>query len=283
MNNLQFSFEVFPPKDSVAVSEIYGALRQFALLKPDYISVTYGAGGSSQGLTAEISGFIINELKIPGVAHLTCVGATKQNISEALQKLKSLGVNRILALRGDLPEGTVLGDFRYATDLIKFINDFGGFEVYAACYPEGHSESKSFDFDVEVAKRKCDLGVKRFVSQLFYDNEDFYRMRDAFAKKGITVPISAGIMPITNAKQILRIVSLSGGKLPSGITKMVARFENNPQAFYQAGINYSVNQITDLIAGGVDGIHLYSMNKPKTAEDIYKNINTLLQGAQGEN
>lgn len=276
MNNVNFSLEVFPPKDNVAVAEIYGVLRKFATLKPNYISVTYGAGGSTQGLTAEISGYIQNTLNIPSVAHLTCVGATEQNINFVLDKLKETGVKRILALRGDLPDNCVLGDFKYATDLIEKINSAGGFDVYAACYPEGHSESRSFDFDVEIAKRKSDLGVKRFVSQMFFDNAEFYRMMDAYEKAGIKTPVCAGIMPITNVNQILRIVKLSGAKLPSTITKMVARFENNPAAFYQAGINYAVQQITDLIANGVEGIHLYSMNKPKTAEDIYKNVGIIL-------
>ena len=281
MSNLTFSIEVFPPKDSTAVGEIYNTLGQFAALSPDFISVTYGAGGTARGQSAEISGYISGNLAIPGVAHLTCVGATKDNIRDTLADFKARGVKRILALRGDLPEGEAsLGDFRHADDLIAFINDFGGFEVYAACYPEGHSESKNFAADVEVAKRKYDMGVTRFVSQLFYDNEDFYRMRDAFAAAGVNAPISAGIMPITNAKQILRIVSLSGSKLPAAITKAVARFEHNAQAFYQAGINYAVSQITDLLSNGAEGIHLYSMNRPKTAEDIYRNIGSLLEGAK---
>lgn len=281
MSNLTFSLEVFPPKDSTAVNEIYSSLRQFALLSPDFISVTYGAGGSGQRLTAEISAFICGQLGIPSVAHLTCVGATRDNITESLQKLRDLGVKRILALRGDLPEGNAsLGDFHHADDLIEFINKFGGFEVYAACYPEGHSESKNFEQDVEVAKRKRDLGVKRFISQLFYDNEDFYRMRDAFEKAGVDVPLSAGIMPVTNIKQIFRIVSLSGCKLPSALTKAVSRFEHNADAFYQAGINYAVSQITELLSNGAEGIHLYSMNRPKTAEDIYRNIGSVLRGAR---
>lgn len=283
MTKIDFSIEVFPPKDSVGVEEIYKSLRQFAQLKPDFISVTYGAGGSNQRLTAEISSFIAQELAIPSVAHLTCVGATKENINSVLQQLKLYGVKRILALRGDLPEGHKLGDFKYATDLIEHINSFGGFDVYAACYPEGHSQSPSYDFDIEVAKMKADLGVKMFVSQLFYDNDDFYRMRDEYAKKGIFVPVSVGIMPLTNAKNILRTVSLSGCKLPAQVTKMIAKFGDNQEAFYQAGINYAINQITDLISHGVDGIHLYSMNKPKTAEDIYKNIKVFLQGEDNEN
>lgn len=276
MKKTMFSLEVFPPKDSVAVEEIYNSLGQFALIKPDFISVTYGAGGSSQGLTAEISSYISTRLNIPSVAHLTCVGATKDNIGNILARLQSLGVKNILALRGDLPQGESLGDFKHATDLIEFINDFGGFEVSAACYPEGHTESPDFAFDVEVAKRKYDLGVKRFVSQLFFDNEDFYRMAEEFKKEGIDAQISAGIMPVTNAKQIYRIVSLSGAKLPAKITKAVAKFENNPEALYQAGINYAVDQITDLVANGADGIHLYSMNKPKTATDIFNNIKNIL-------
>jgi len=278
MSKIDFSIEVFPPKEDIGVEQIYTALDDFAKLKPDFISVTYGAGGTSQGLTAEISSHIATKLSIPSVAHLTCVGATKENINLVLQQLKLFGVKRILALRGDLPDGHKLGDFKYATDLIEFINSFGGFDVYAACYPEGHSQSPSYDFDVEVAKMKADLGVKMFVSQLFFDNDDFYRMRDEYAKKGINVPVCAGIMPLTNAKNILRMVSLSGCKLPASVTKLISKFGDNQEAFYQAGINYAINQITDLISHGVDGIHLYSMNKPKTASDIYRNIEIFLQG-----
>lgn len=276
MNDVNFSMEVFPPKGNVVWEDVYNVLQQFAILKPDYISVTYGAGGSTQGLTAEISSYIENTLGIPSVAHLTCVGTTTDNINYTLNQFKEAGIKRILALRGDLPENHILGDFKHATDLIKSINCFGGFDVFAACYPEGHSESKSFDFDIEVAKLKSDLGIKRFISQMFFDNTEFYRMMDAFEKAGIKTPVCAGIMPITNVKQILHIVKLSGAKLPAALTKMVARFENNPVAFYQAGINYAVQQITELVANGVEGIHLYSMNKPKTAEDIYRNIGVIL-------
>jgi methylenetetrahydrofolate reductase (NADPH) len=281
MRKIGFSLEVFPPKTNVDVNEIYKSFDAFSVLKPDFISVTYGAGGSTQKMTKEISRDIQNVYKIPSVAHLTCVGATKTNISEILREFNDEGITRILAMRGDLPDGSreSLGDFQFATDLIEYINKTqnGKFDVFAACYPEGHCESSSLYQDLDIAKKKADLGVKTFISQLFFENDDFFNMRDAFAKRGINVPIQAGIMPLTNIRQILRIVTMCGAKLPKSLTKIIARFENNPAALYQAGLNYAAEQITHLLAEEVDGVHIYTMNNPKIAQSIHTAVLPVLE------
>ena len=267
-----FSLEVFPPKDSVSVNEIYKSLGAFAVLEPDFISVTYGAGGGSRLLTKQISRDIQNNYGVAGVAHLTCVGATKENIGQILKELKADGVKKVLALRGDLPASEGLGDFKYASELIEFVNAAGDFEVFAACYPEGHAESCNHEQDLRIAKIKFDLGVKLFISQLFFDNADFCKMKADMRAAGITSPVYAGIMPLTNVKQILRIVTLSGAKLPRKLTKIVSKFENNPDALYKAGLDYAAEQIADLISHGMDGVHLYTMNNPEIAKFIHGKI-----------
>lgn len=270
----EFSIEVFPPKDDSEANKIYDRLKEFALLNPDYISVTYRKGGEK--FTAEVTSYIQNQLGIHGVAHLTCTWATRATMRDTLDKLKQKGITKILSLRGDLSEGVRTKDFTYATDLIEFINSYGGFDIYVACYPEGHPDSKNLSEDLMVMKKKADLGVKNFVTQLFFDNEDFYRMRDSMQAWGIDAKIQAGIMPLTNIRQILRIVSLSGVKMPAKLTKMVQKYESQPEALYQAGINYAIEQISDLLLNGTEGIHLYSMNNPRLAQTILASIRPLL-------
>lgn len=276
------SFEVFPPKVDSDIASIKQTLPEFVSLKPEYISVTYGAGGSTVGYTKDICEYINDELNVPSIAHLTCVGSTKKSVTEFLTDCKSRGIKGILALRGDRRDGADCTDFKHATDLIKFIKDFGGFDVMAACYPEGHIESKDFSQDIEVMKMKADLGVDHFISQLFFDNNDFYNMLELMEKAGVKVPVAAGIMPITNAKNITRMVSISGAKLPPRLTKMIARYENNKDAMRIAGLNYSIDQITDLITNGVKGIHLYTMNNPSTARYILEKINPLIDSINNE-
>lgn len=271
----EFSIEVFPPKDDSEANKIYSRLAEFSNINPDYISVTYRKGG--ERFTGEVTSYIQNELGIPGVAHLTCTWARRNEMQATLDDLKTKGIKRILALRGDLSEGVGIKDFKYATDLIEFINGYGGFEVFVTCYPEGHPDSADFSEDIAVMKKKADLGVTNFVSQLFFDNEDFYRMVESMRAYGIFTPVQAGIMPITNVKQIMRIVTLSGAKLPRKLTRMIQRFENNPDALYQAGLNYAVEQISDLVINGTDGIHLYSMNNPKVASYIFENIRSIIK------
>lgn len=275
--NTTFSLEVFPPKDDVGIDAIYRNLYEFATFSPDYISVTYSAGGSGGTGTADIASTVQNIHKIKAVAHVTCIGETKESVSSTLNTIKTKGVNTVLALRGDRRENAELTDFKFATDLIEFIRARGDFEIYAACYPEGHPESTCYNQDVDVMKRKYDLGVRHFISQLFFDNDDFYKMRDEASKKGINCEIVAGIMPITNAKQILRTVSKCGAKIPAKLAKIINKFEDNPAAMRRAGLNYCVQQITDLIANEVSGIHLYAMNNPETTRVVVDGVGTILK------
>ncbi len=272
-----FSLETFPPKKDDGIETIYYPLAGLAMLKPDFISVTYGANGGRKALTDEVCDFIKNGYKIESVAHLTCVGSSKETIFALLENLKNKNITSILALRGDLKEETNLTDYKYATDLIKDIVSFGGFNVLAACYPEGHVESSFIEQDLSVMTMKNDLGVSRFLSQLFFDNADFYNLNEQAKTRGITAPISAGIMPITNAKQIVRMVQMSGAKIPPSVSKMISAYENDPDSLRKAGLDYSITQIRDLLANGVDGIHLYTMNNVTTATTIYEGIRDLLE------
>ncbi len=274
--NTSFSLEVFPPKDDVGIEAIYRNLYEFAKVQPDYISVTYAAGGNGGTGTAEIASVIQDTHEIKSIAHVRCIGETEESVSKTLDELKNCGVKSVLALRGDMRPDMSLTDFRYATDLISFIKKKWDFEIFATCYPEGHFESVDYLQDVEVMRKKYDLGATRFVSQLFFDNEDFYRMRDEGRKRGVDAPIVAGIMPITNAKQILRTVSMCGAKIPARLSKLISKFGDNPEALRQAGLNFAIQQISDLISNDVDGVHLYTMNNPNTAKTIFDSIATML-------
>ncbi len=272
------SFEVFPAKRTVPEEGIYNTLDKLEKLKPDFISVTYGAGGSGNGKEAlEIVTEIKRRYGIESAAHLPCIGLTRDDVAQRLIRLKEAGVKNILALRGDISnESQKKGDFLYASDLIGFIREHGDFNIIAACYPEGHPEAENMITDIRYLKRKVDAGAGQLITQMFFDNEYFYRFREKTAVAGIQVPIEAGIMPVTNKKQIERLVSLCGVSLPKKFVTMMKRYESNPEAMRDAGIAYAVNQIVDLIAQGVDGIHLYTMNKPCIAEKIYEAISTLL-------
>ena len=267
-----FSLEVFPPKRGDGIEKIYQPLAGLSALKPDFISVTFSAGGSADGLTAEVCEFVRREYGIPGVAHLTCAGSDRGSIDAFLTDLKKRGVSSVLALRGDLAEGRALSDFRYATDLIDELNRIGGFTVMAACYPEGHKESENFAQDIDVMKIKQDKGVSRFLSQLFFDEKDFLHMVDAARKAGVTAPIEAGIMPVTNAKQIVRMVQLSGARIPKKLAKLIAKYESDPEGLRCAGIDYVISMSEKLVENGVDGLHLYAMNNVDTADRFYRGI-----------
>ncbi len=275
--NTDFSLEVFPPKDDVGIEAIYRNLYEFASFSPDYISVTYSAGGQGGTGTADIAHEILHKHNIPAVAHVTCMGETKDSVTKLLNELKAIDVDTVLALRGDKRDNAELTDFRYATDLIEFISKRGDFNIFATCYPEGHPESADYVQDVDVMVKKYDLGVRNFVSQLFFDNEDFYRMRDLAVKRGVDAKIVAGIMPITNAKQIMRTVSKCGAKIPAGLAKIISKFEDNSAALKRAGLNYCLQQITDLISNDVGGIHLYAMNNPETVRIIMDGVGTILK------
>ncbi|MGM9649576.1 MAG: methylenetetrahydrofolate reductase [NAD(P)H] [Butyricicoccaceae bacterium] len=280
--NTVFSLEVFPPKKTSNIDTIYTTLDQISDLKPDFISVTYGAGGSGSAgsLTAKIASDIKHKYGIESMAHLTSIYTTKENAAATLTELRELGIENILALRGDRnPEREPEHDFAHASDLTKFIADFGGFDICGACYPEGHPESASLVEDTLSLRHKIDAGASHLVSQLFFDNQDFYDFRDRMHLAGIDVPVEAGIMPVVNKKQIERTVSMCGASLPKKFSKMLSRYESNPDALFDAGIAYAVDQIIDLISNGVDGIHLYAMNNPKVAHLIYERIETVLNAA----
>lgn len=271
------SYEVFPPKRTSPVNTIYDTLSELKELSPDFISVTYGAGGcENNNQTFEIAS-AIKSYGIESVLHLPCIGLTKEDVSAKLKELKRAGIENILALRGDVPsEGCIQGDFRYASDLIAFIKSQGDFNILAACYPEGHIEAESKLEDIRNLKRKVDAGANHLVTQLFFDNEFFYSFIERCQLADINVPIEAGIMPVINKKQIERMASLCGVTVPKKFVTMMERYENNPIAMRDAGIAYAIDQIVDLTAQGVDGIHLYTMNNPYIARKIHEAIHSLI-------
>ncbi|MDO5559931.1 MAG: methylenetetrahydrofolate reductase [NAD(P)H] [Oscillospiraceae bacterium] len=275
---LVFSFEVFPPKRQSSTDTIYSTIDQLRNLNPDFISVTYGAAGSDNNIkTLEIASAVKNRYGIESAAHLPCINLTKEDVLSALDSYRENSIENILALRGDVPEGTTpWGDFKHADELIAFIREHGDFNVMAACYPEGHIESESMVKDIINLRRKVDAGCSSLITQLFFDNRYFYDFKERAAIAGINVPVEAGIMPVINKKQIERMTTLCGVQLPEKFVKMMARYENNSEAMRDAGIAYAVDQIVDLIANGVDGIHLYTMNNPYVAQKIYEAVYRLI-------
>lgn len=278
-NNAQkptFSFEIFPPKGSGDLNAIYATIDALASLSPDFISVTYGAGGSSRENTVEIASVIQNKYDIPALAHLTCVGSTKDEITQILEELDEKGVKNVLAMRGDLNEGSVLGDFKYASELTQYIKEDFNFNVFGACYPHKHLEAYSMGEDLKNLKHKTECGTNALITQLFFDNKAFYDFLDKVRGIGIEVPVIAGIMPITSPKQIDRIISMCGAKLPEPVQQFVMAYGHNSMAMKEAGIAYATAQIIDLLAHGVDGIHLYTMNQPEVTKRIAENIRGIL-------
>ena len=275
---LVVSFEVFPPKNDAAYAPVEAAVDALASFSPDFISVTYGAGGGTSVNTPKIAAHIENDLHIPAMAHLTCASSDKQTVHNVLQDLKTRGVRNVLALRGDLPENFVPDDdhYRYASELVKAVREFGGFTVGAACYPEGHVEAASPEQDLENLKRKVDCGVDFLVTQMFFDNSVLYSFLYRALKKGIDIPVCAGIMPVMNPKQIARSCKLSGTTLPARLKTVVDKFADDPNAMQQAGIAYATEQIIELVANGVSGIHIYTMNRPEVAGAIMRNLSSIL-------
>ncbi|MDY6315140.1 MAG: methylenetetrahydrofolate reductase [NAD(P)H] [Clostridia bacterium] len=271
------SFEVFPPKSSDKYETVVKAAGEIAELKPDFMSVTCGATGGNRELTASVAADILKNYSVTPIAHLTCVSATKQSINAQLELLKKSGIENILALRGDLVGDAKTADFSHANELMEKIREFGGFCVGGACYPEGHPESASIASDIRYLKAKVDAGCKFLTTQMFFDNNIFYNFTYRLREAGITVPVIAGIMPVTNAKQIERIGSISGTYLPMRFKSIVDRFGANPKAMAQAGIAYATEQIIDLIASGVKHIHVYSMNKPDVARAISSNLSEIMR------
>jgi methylenetetrahydrofolate reductase (NADPH) len=275
------SLEIFPPRRTASIDIIYQALDEMKGLNPDFISVTYGAGGSENNqATLEIASAIKNHYDIESVAHLPCINLTKREVLHMLEGFKQAGVENILALRGDVnPDFLPKQDFRYASDLISFIKENGDFNIIGACYPEGHTECRNLVDDIHHLKTKVEAGTNQLITQLFFDNSYFYSFRERACIAGINVPIEAGIMPVVNKKQIERMVSLCGVKLPKKFVTMMEKYEHNPAAMRDAGIAYAVDQIVDLITQGIDGIHLYTMNNSYIAQKIYAAIRTLLLAA----
>lgn len=274
-----FSFEIFPPKKDGSIDTIYSTLDGLSDLHPDFISVTYGAGGSEANvITSEIAGLIKRKYNTESIAHLTCVNSSKEDIDFQLEQFKKQGIENVLALRGDInPDITPKKDFAHASDLISYMKERSDLGFSGACYPEGHVECESLDKDIENLKIKVDAGATHLISQLFFDNSSFYKFIEKTRAAGIKVPIEAGIMPCVNAKQIQRMVGMCGASLPSKFTKMISRYENNPEAMRSAGIAYAVDQIIDLCANGVDGIHLYTMNNPVIARKIAESVSSVIR------
>lgn len=276
---IHVSFEVFPPKTNDSYDSVISAVDKIARLRPSFVSVTYGAGGGTRENTLKIASHIQNDIGVAGIAHLTCVATRKSDICDTLGRIRENGIDNILALRGDLPEGAssvAEGHYRYACELIKDIKEYGDFCVGAACYPEGHTESKSRDEDIAHLKEKVECGADFLTTQMFFDNAVFYKFLYRVRERGITVPVLPGIMPVTNGKQIKRICALSGSPLPERFLAIVDRYKDRPEAMTQAGVAYATDQIVDLLANGITNIHVYSMNKPEVAKAILSNISELI-------
>ena len=272
-----FSFEVFPPKKTSPFETIITALDQLKDLNPDYISVTYGAGGSNRDNTLEVASKIKNDYNIEALAHLTCINSKKSDVDSMLEDLKKANITNILALRGDImPDVEPEKDFRYAMDLCKYIKEKDSFNLAGACYPEVHIDAENQVEGIYYLKEKVNSGLDFLMTQLFFDNDIFYRFYENTKIAGINIPIEAGIMPVTNKKQIERMVSMCGVSVPSKLSKIMQKYENNPEALRDAGIAYAIEQIVELISNDIDGIHLYTMNNPYVAKKIKEAVENLL-------
>lgn len=271
------SFEVFPPKTEDKFEGVEQAALAIAKLKPAFMSVTYGAGGGTSRYTVQIASDIQKSCGVVSLAHLTCVSSTREKVHQVLGELKEKRIENVLALRGDIPaDGKVEKDYRYASQLIREIKQAGDFCIGAACYPEGHVESANKTEDILHLKEKVEAGCDFVTTQMFFDNNILYNYLYRIREKGITVPVVAGIMPVTNRSQIQRICQMSGTYLPARFKAIVDRFGDRPAAMKQAGIAYATEQIIDLIANGVNGIHIYTMNKPDVAARIQDSLSELL-------
>lgn len=271
------SFEVFPPKTQDTYETVTAAALKIAELEPSYMSVTYGAGGGTSKYTFNICRELM-ERKVTPLAHLTCVSSDRETIHERLTQLRELGIENVLALRGDIPDGFNRSEISYhhASELISEIRDFGGFCIGGACYPEGHPESESGAKDIEALKIKVDCGCEFLTTQMFFDNNILYNFLYRLYRAGVNVPVVAGIMPVTSTSQIKRLMSISGSALPQRFVRIVDRYGDNPAAMKQAGIAYATEQIIDLYANGINAVHVYSMNKPDVAAAIKANLSEII-------
>ena len=281
-NQLSMSFEVFPPKTDSSMETVTHATEAMALLHPSFMSVTYGAGGGTSKYTLDIARHIEADYGVTTVAHLTCVSSTRETVRQRIAELKEAGIENVMALRGDLTPDQIGKDrsewhFCHAVDLIHELKSQGDFCIGGACYPEVHPESQNQEEDIRYLKEKVDAGCSFLTTQMFFDNNLLYNFLYKIRDAGITVPVVAGIMPITNAKQIDRAIKLSGSFIPQRFKALVDRFGSDPFAMKQAGIAYATDQIIDLYANGINNVHVYSMNKPEVARAIQSNVSEILK------
>lgn len=278
--NITFSCEIFPPKPGADISRMWEVVQGIAELSPDFISVTYGAGGSTSKRTVEIASAIQEQHGIPALAHLTCVSSSREDIRNQLDLMKQNGLENILALRGDMPKDgstPALTHYKYACELIEDIKSQGDFCIGAACYPEGHVECERREDDIDYLKHKVECGCDFLTTQMFFDNNVLYNFMYRILAKGIHVPVIAGIMPVINSRQIKRSCELSGTQLPQRFRRIAEKFSDDPLAMKQAGIAYATEQIIDLLSNGVEHIHLYTMNNPEIAGAIVNNLSHILR------
>lgn len=276
------SFEVFPPKQDTNFAEVEQAVREIARLRPSFMSVTYGAGGGTSRYTLAIAGEIKRDWGVPTLAHLTCVSSTRTTVREQIDRIREAGIENVMALRGDIPadradESRSGWDYRHAVDLVRELRECNAdFCIGGACYPEIHPESADQKADIRYLKEKVDAGCDFLTTQMFFDNHLLYNFLYKIREAGITVPVVAGIMPITNARQVERAIRLSGAMVPQRFRALVDRFGTDPNAMKQAGIAYATDQIIDLLANGVNNVHVYSMNKPDVAATIQRNLSSII-------
>lgn len=269
------SFELFPPKKDGGIDIVYQTLEELKDVKPDFISVTYGAGGSlASNKTLEVASIIKNQYGIEPLHHLACIASTKEEVNALLEDIKAEGIDNVLALRGDLPNGCqhTSPDFTYAKDLIGALKSAYDFSIGAACYPEGHIDQLSSRENMAHMREKEEAGADFFISQLFFQNDCFYRMADNARNSGITAPISAGIMPILSRSQVEKMIFMCGASLPSELIKLIHKYESNIQDLRKAGLEYAMYQMEDLLAHGVDGVHIYAMNRAEVARTAMRNL-----------
>lgn len=279
-DEITLSFEVFPPKTDTDYAAVEKAACGVAELQPSYMSVTYGAGGSTRGNTVKIADKLQKDYGVTSLAHLTCVSANRDSIHTALDEMKEAGIENVLALRGDIPkdfQGEIFTDYKHASDLVADIKAYGDFCVGGACYPEGHPDAANKKEDIKNLKTKVDAGCEFLTTQMFFDNNIYYNFLYRVREAGINVPVIPGIMPITRASQVTNAVKLSGCNVPERFRNIVDRFGGVPDAMKQAGIIYATDQIIDLIANGINNIHVYSMNRPDIAAGIQRNLSEILK------
>lgn len=280
------SFEVFPPKKEAGVQKLYETIEDLKEINPDYVSVTYGAGGSTKDKSVEIASTIQNKLGIETMAHLTCVNSTKEDIGSILEKFKEQNIDNILALRGDAPAGQenftkTIGGFGYANELVEYIKDNGEWSVAVAGYPEGHIEARDLLTDIDNLKKKVDGGADLVILQLFFDNSDFRKFRELTAQKNINVPIVPGIFPILNFSAITKISELCGARIPSDLYERLERCKDDSAEVEKIGIDFAIKQLDELLDDGIEGVHFYTMNKSRQIKDIYRALESKIRAKIG--